>query len=201
MNTWKNAKNAFKEMRDLNIKELQNSKLPNHMDSFIKGVNQLETPIKSLLDIGCGAGIFYKVCLENFPLVKYTGIDYSSNAIQIAKSTFPKGTFKVQDFQNLTSEDAEEFDIIYLGALLDVLPNALNALTSILKHKFKIIVLGRVRLTTSDDYVKRYTAYDEIDTCMYFHNEEKLKALFTENKYSIKYFERFDTGATIIITC
>jgi len=181
INSWKN-KNVFKKQLDLNINELSNS-YPQHWLDFIKFIKQ-ENP-KTILDIGCGCGSYYELCNREFTDIKYTGIDYSLDAIELAKNKWNHNEFYVKDINELSSEYIKEFDIIHMGALLDVLPNGDEVLENILKLLPKKLLIGRMELTDKPSYYETYKAYDEIITYKYYHNKENLIYLCGKYDYII----------------
>lgn len=182
-NAWKDA-NVFDKQLKLN---LQQSKAidyyPNHWIDFLNLIQQINP--KNILDIGCGCGIFYKICKTHFENIKYTGIDYSEKAINIAKKQWKYDQFFVKNLFELDSVDIKDFDIIYLGAILDVMQNANEALEHILKLSCKNIIIGRIKITDKESYYKTYIAYDEIETCEFYHNAKEFIDLCTKYKYII----------------
>jgi len=98
--SWKNS-DIFKCQLDLNLKELSSkSKYPLHWLDFIKLVNKSNA--KTILDIGCGCGAYYKLCGMELKDLKYVGIDYSSEAIDLAKKQWGYNDFYVMAYNELT---------------------------------------------------------------------------------------------------
>lgn len=182
IDSWKNQ-NVFKKQLELNLLELSNN-YPQHWLDFIKFINT-EKP-KSILDIGCGCGSYYKLCNIEFPDIKYTGIDYSDDAIKLAKEKWIYNEFYVKDINDLTKEYINEFDLIHLGALLDVLPNSDEVLEHILTLSPKKIIIGRMELTNKPSYYDTYMAYNEITTYKYFHNKDNIIYLCDKYDYFIE---------------
>lgn len=182
IDSWKN-KNVFKKQLDLNVTELSNS-YPQHWLDFIKFIKQ-EKP-KSILDIGCGCGSYYELCNREFNDIKYTGIDYSLDAIDLAKMKWNYSEFYVKDINELSTEYINGFDLIHMGALLDVLPNGDEVLENILKLSPKKIIIGRMELTDKSSYYETYIAYNEITTYKYFHSKENIIYLCGKYGYIIE---------------
>ena len=63
IDAWKN-KHVFKEQLLLNEKELDGN-YPTHWSIFIKLYNSIKH--SSVLDIGCGAGVYYELFKRHFP--------------------------------------------------------------------------------------------------------------------------------------
>ena len=140
IDSWKN-KEVFQDQLALNEKELNH--YPDHWKSFVGIVSYIDPPPQSILDVGCGAGVFFEICRRHFPDIKYTGVDYAEEAIQLASSKWPNSEFYVKDYKDLIPGDAKKYDLLHTGALLDVLPNGDEALSFLLGLGFRYIILGR----------------------------------------------------------
>ena len=183
--TWKYS-NVFEKQLELNIKEL-NGKYPSHWDAFIKLLKQ-HNP-KSMLDVGCGCGAIYELCVRELPELDYHGVDYAESAIELAKKTWDKDRFSVKDCVSLKEADVVGYDLIHMGALLDVLPNGDEVLSHILSLAPTSVLIARMKLTEKESYYNTYKAYDEIITCEYYHNEANFYKLCEEHGYVISNIE------------
>lgn len=180
VNSWKDS-NVFQEQLSLNLKEL--NQYPQHWNDFLSLVFKFKNEITSILDIGCGCGTYYQLCKKELPNIEYTGIDYSPNAIGVAKQYWKYPHFYVKDFWSINNEYINKFDLIHCGALFDVLPNADHALKHLLSLKPKKVLIGRIKLTDGESYCIEYKAYNEIITYAYYHSSNYLDNLFKENNY------------------
>lgn len=171
VDSWKNA-DVFASQLALNEKELDN--YPAHWNLFLEAVSVLDPKPQTMLDIGCGVGTFHELCRRHYPTLKYTGADYSSDAIELAKNKWGGDHWDVRDYKDLTTEDAKKYDLLHAGALLDVLPNGDDALSFLLELGFKYLILGRVKFTRKGSHFIEYDAYDKIPTYAYSHNLESL---------------------------
>jgi len=183
INNWKN-KNVFIKQLELNKKEL-NGNYPNHWNSFINIINSID--LKScmkILDIGCGCGSYYELCRRHFKNLEYSGIDYSVEAIEIAKENWKYDNFFVKSFDEIDKTFIENYDIIHMGALLDILPNAEEALDFILKLGVKYVILSRVEISEQRE-CKTYMAYDEIITYKYRHAHDEIMKTIYINNYNV----------------
>jgi len=72
-----------------------------------------------------------------------------------------------------------------LGALLDVLPNGDEVLEHILSISPNNILIARMKLTDKESYYNTYEAYDEITTCVYYHNKTNFFRLCEEYGYDV----------------
>ena len=82
---WKSAE-VFKKQLALNLNQLESSEAyALHWKQCIALIKQFK-PL-NVLDLGCGCGAMSEVFLRELPDVKYTGMDYSKDAIELAKKT------------------------------------------------------------------------------------------------------------------
>mgnify|MGYP003135524552 CR=1 FL=1 len=95
VNEWKN-KEVFKSQLKLNEKELDN--YPIHWSEFLYAFNLIKPSPKTLLDIGCGVGVYYELCRRHHPEIEYCGVDYSKEAIQLAKNKWKGGSWSTKLF-------------------------------------------------------------------------------------------------------
>jgi len=179
--TWKHS-NVFEKQLKLNLKEL-NGVYPPHWYDFIDLVN-MNKP-NTLLDVGCGCGSIYELCRRELPHIKYHGIDYADKAIELAKKTWDRDIFSVKDCVYLTKEDVADYDLVHMGALLDVLPNGDEVLEHVLSLSPKSVLIARMKLTEKESYYNTYEAYGEITTCEYYHNRPNFVRLCEKYEYSI----------------
>jgi len=181
-NSWKASADAFDKQLAYNKMELNS--YPNHWHVFLWVLKNNKT--ESILDIGCGCGTFYQLCKEHFPRLRYTGIDYSQKAIDIARSEWSEKSFICCDYKTISKGLAKEYDMIHMGAFLDVMPNGDEVLCDILDLEPKSVLIGRVKLTDKESYYNTYTAYDEIETCEFYHNREFFLRQISTRGYSIQ---------------
>jgi len=183
INSWKNKK-VFEKQLELNKYEFNNV-YPPHWVDFINTIKLLD--ISNILDVGCGSGIYYKLCKKEIPNIKYFGIDYSSDAIDIAKKEYSEINFDVKSIDDLTEDYFDKFDLIHMGAVLDILPNGDEVLERILSLKPKKIFIGRIKFTHDPSHYTEYIAYDEIMTYEYKHNLLNFTNLSKKYNYNIKF--------------
>jgi trans-aconitate methyltransferase len=184
-NNWKN-KNVFLSQLELNKKQLKQN-YPEHWMIFLKYVSEIKPD--NILDVGCGCGIFYKLLNLHYPTIKYTGIDYSKDAIEIAKRQWEYQDFYEKDLWELNKIWINQFNLLYLGALLDILPNGDEALDFILSLEPKNILIGRMEITDENSGVKEeYMAYDLIKTYKYKHNWDNILNIVKTYNYEYSFY-------------
>lgn len=181
IDSWKN-RSVFERQKDLNKSELQN--YPIHWRGFISAMAMIEKK-DSLLDIGCGSGIFYALCKKEFPNLKYFGLDYSEEAIEISKKENNINCFEVKDVNDLDKNYVENFDVLLLNGLLAILPNGDEILKKILSLEVKNIIVCRIKLTNEPSHYEIYDAYNLIKTYEYYHNKNNFHKLLEEFNYSL----------------
>lgn len=180
---WDSA-SVFEDQLALNIKELSSEEsYPMHWHHFLHFVREIEA--KSILDLGCGCGAYYQLCKRYFPDLKYTGADFSQKAVDLAKKTWNYDGFIVKNLFELTSEEVRGYDVIHLGALLDVLENGDEGLRYLLSLNPKSVLIGRMELTDRESFSVNYKAYDKIDTVQFHHNTETVLSIAKTHNYSV----------------
>ena len=182
---WKYS-NVFEKQLVLNLKEL-NGNYPPHWNSFI--ILLKNNNPSSMLDVGCGCGAIYELCKRELPHLEYYGIDYSENAIELAKKTWSKDCFSVKDCVTLSEDYVSKYNLIHMGALLDILPNGDEVLEQILSISPNNVLIARMKLTDKESYYDTYVAYDEITTCEYYHNKTTFLKLCEKYGYDISNIE------------
>lgn len=83
-----------------------------HFKKYLKSKND----IKTVLEVGCGKGVYPIFNKELFDNLNYTGIDISDTAIDFCKQN-SKFTFFCDDFIKMNLE--KNFDLVYTHAVVD----------------------------------------------------------------------------------
>jgi ubiquinone/menaquinone biosynthesis C-methylase UbiE len=74
--------------------------------------------IKTILDYGCGQGIWIDALSDRFPGSGICGIDISDRAVELAKARHPRGNFSSFDGEVAPFED-NSFDLVYSYHVLE----------------------------------------------------------------------------------
>lgn len=167
--SWQVATKTFSEQAKLNSKELENEKsYPDHWKDCFDVVSRLKC--KTFLDIGCGAGGIFRLFKKSNLEIDYKGFDYSPEAIKIALEYGHIKNFFQYDFWQLNVNLITPFDLLYAGALFDVMPDGDKAIEYLLSLQPKWILIGRPRFTDKRSYNESYIAYDSVKTVKHYHN-------------------------------
>jgi predicted TPR repeat methyltransferase len=186
--SWKDNKNIFQEQLQLNLNELNNeNNYPQHWKDFLSIFKHIGTTGK-LLDIGCGCGAYYALLAKNVPSIDYNGMDYSENAIDIAKKQWNYSNFFVKDIWDLDKNFVRQYDIIHTSAVFDVMNNGDEALNFILGLDPKLFIISRISFTDKPSYCQTYKAYNQLDTYRYYHNQSNFINICNNHKYNIYQF-------------
>lgn len=146
---------------------------------FLEYLNS-NNEIQSVLEIGCGTGI-YPIKFRNYFQKKYTGIDISESAIEYCKQN-SKFNFIYGNF--LTLNIQEKFDLVFSHSVIDHIYNIDKFLKKIIK------------LTNGHAYITAYNGYHphlENHKMEYFKNDgyyiNELSVITLENTLS-KYLKK-----------
>ena len=82
IDSWKKSKSTFEQQLQRNIYELKDN-YPPHWKNFISVVKNSPN-VKRVVDIGCGVGVYCKLCEEL--KVDYIGYDYSKDAVHFSEN-------------------------------------------------------------------------------------------------------------------
>lgn len=187
--SWKDNKILFKKQLELNIQELlSKDKYPQHWTDLLFLLHSHFNKPTTLLDIGCGCGAYYKLLYDNFPSIFYAGIDFSSDAIELAIKHWNYPNFYTQNFWSLKKNYINYFDICHMGAVLDVMTNGDDALEFILDLSPKNLIISRMSFTQSESYYTTYLAYDTVPSSRYYHNIEVFKNICNKYNYNIHHY-------------
>jgi len=181
LNSWKN-KEVFEKQLALNLKELEGH-YPAHWGAFITFMTLLGSKVKTILDVGCGAGVYSEICRKHFPNIKYIGMDYSEEAIEVASRQWPGIDFRCKNYKDLTQDDLRRIDVLHACSLHNVLPDGDECLNFMLGLKAKYIILGKILTTNQASFYSTYMAYDLIPTYLYKHNYLSLYGIFKKHGY------------------
>jgi len=98
-----------------------------HMESSLKKAS-------SLLDIGCAKGELIYLMKEKFPHIKYTGLEYNQELIEIAQK---ESFLNTVNFVNGDARDFnlnQSFDIVLMSGVLSIFDDFSTVIQNMLNH-------------------------------------------------------------------
>jgi SAM-dependent methyltransferase len=157
--------------------------------------NHLEENIPfSLLDIGCGPGLFMKEISNRFPKAALCGVDEKPEMLEEAGTRVPEADL-IQGMvdEKFINSNNKKYDIIYAGFVFHELDNQINFLDGAKKHlinKGGLLITYDFVIVPIDTYIKAYAPFmskDEIiqrfpKPAKFAKND--IKFLFTETGWS-----------------
>jgi len=187
-----------------NTNDQWNANLYDSKHSFVSNygadVVELLSPKKGehILDLGCGTGDLAKTLYDLG--VNVTGIDYSANMIEQAKSKYPEISFHVQDVLNLPYHN--EFDAIFSNAVLHWVKQPKQALENIFKSlkkdgRFVAELGGKGNVQMITDEVRKQfdrlgLTFDEEVFPWYFPSVGEYTKLMEEVGFQVAFAYHFD---------
>lgn len=99
----------------------------------------------SILDFGCGTGLFCKYIADNFQNIKIDGIDISSQMVEKARMNCPDSTFYVGDISLI---NLPKYDIIISKDVfnhIENIPKTISKLNDLLNYNGMLIITNRER--------------------------------------------------------
>lgn len=194
INTWKNSYDAFEQQLQVNLSELNG--YPPHWVDFINFIDKIKHKIDRVVDVGCGAGIYYKICQNHFPDLDYIGYDYAPAAIALATEQWECDKFINKDYKEITENDLCSKDIIIDNALSNIMPDGDACIETLLNLKCSHIMLQRCQVSSEVSFNTVYEAYG-IKTYKFVHNRKNLFEMLGNHGYDILNFAG-DTSLNIL---
>lgn len=102
-------------------------------------------PQSSVLEVGCGTGYFSDIIGHYCPQMTYTGVDYSSTMVELARTRRPDRTFVPGDATDLPFP-SDSFDVIIDGAALIHIPSWQQALAEYARVAREAIILSSLTI-------------------------------------------------------
>ena len=98
----------------------------------------------SILDIGCGQGGLFKILDKKYKNIKYTGIDFNKNMIEIAKSENLKAKFYYLTKKNYVKFFKKKFDVVVIFGILHLNPNWQNIILNASRVSKRALIFDHI---------------------------------------------------------
>lgn len=161
----------------------------------LKGVGL--KPDSKVLEIGCGIGTVSGLIIKSIPRGKFTGVDISSESIEMAKKLYPgkNAEFLVNDMSNFSHPT--RFDFVVLPDVLEHIPveqhnNLFKVIANVTTHDAVILInipepncLNWIRKNHPDklQIIDQSLSMQDLLNNSYPHGFK----LFSMNSYSLQY--------------
>ena len=107
-----------------------------------EALNKHLSECKTLVDIGCGDGVYTNEIKKAFPDIEVEGFDPAKDAITIAQKNYPEIEFKVINIlQSDISQVTRKFDVGILRGVLHHLPDQKLAIHNALQIADTVVVM------------------------------------------------------------
>lgn len=175
---WKKASNKWYE-------EIHDSNYLLHED-FIKYFDKIKPNIKSVLEVGCGTGIYPIRHKELFKDLDYLGIDFSKTNVEYCKNN-SKFNFIDGDFIKMDVES--QFDLVFSHAVVDHVYDIDTFVTNLIKSCKKYAYINSYR-GYFPELEKHEMKWQDNDNCYYNNiSIKQIKKVLCKNGLTEKEFK------------
>ena len=137
---------------------------------------RISSPVKTVLEVGCGTGKFLRLLKESKPQLKFTGIDISHEAVKLAKENGVNCLeFSAEEF---AEKSKEQYDLILAFELLEHVFDPISLIKVLMKLLGKD---GNLYMT-----MPNYLSYDFLQIGDVYRNFFGPSHLNYYNPFSIK---------------
>lgn len=171
----------------------QYTKVKYQVQSYLNVVKLIsEVPVKKVLDIGCGTGIYTKI----FNDLGYDcrGIDFANSAIEKAKTQFPDCDFLQHDATNIQIHD--KFDMLFVSGFSPFNTTNFEATQQIIKQwsgslekEGVIFILGRT------DFSGKVSS-----SGWFYHTQDQIKAMFAHPDFFMTTYFAYPLFRYLVLT-
>ena len=147
----------------------------------------------SLLDVGCGPGVFAKMVLNHPVLssrIAYTGIDQSENALAYCRNTYD-GDCRFLQVNLQKDEMTERFDVISIHEVIEHLPHWNTVLPKIFALRPKVFILSTFAVIPAR--AKDRTLWKSDSAC--YTNSYAFEPLYQYLRSQTNYLQFADLGS------
>ena len=171
-----------RELVQKQLQQYKNGVAIDVFDVFVQSLKNLPTLSEgmTLLEVGCSSGFYCEVLdIAGLPLT-YSGCDYSSAFIDMARACYPNHTFTVEDATHLQRAD-QSVEIVISGCCLLHIPEYKQAVAETARVARSYAVFHRTPVVWGqEEKWYRKKAYG-VDTVEIHFNEPEFLALLQTN--------------------
>ncbi len=141
--------------------------------------------IKSLIEIGCGLGVFTNYLAENLPGVRISGMDVSDTAVRKAKETYQQVEFICGDIKKFSKDLASanvigggEYEAILFAEIMWYILEDLDEIIENISanHKGRYVIINQTFYKGQQKYGKEYfTTLNEMVNYLPWENLAKIE--------------------------
>lgn len=131
------------EMNSFLDKYKDNIDVTRHFGIFSQLVSIADEKNCPVLELGCGTGVISEYLPDN----KYVGADLKHIISGCAMRNYPDNLFRVCDIQTDDLKWINEYKVVVMSALIDVLHNPLQILNKVLLNAQKFVIIHRQEIT------------------------------------------------------
>jgi putative methyltransferase (TIGR04325 family) len=198
----------IKEIAAFKLKQAKTSPHQTFAEPIVQDILRLlsQIPLKraSLLDFGCGNGIYYYI-LSSHPSTadwEYTGADANPEFVRFCKANLPHLRYEELHADELLPFQDEEFDIILASGVIQCIRDYQAVLGELHRISKKYVVLARLPMWDSDSilllqHFKHRKDITEQHLALRVFNREKLESQLKKAGFKILNMER---GSETLIT-
>lgn len=160
-------------------------------DVFVLALQQTGLKNGSLLEVGCSSGYYAEVMSIKALPYSYTGCDYSSAFIELARKRYPNLAFVVGDTTQLAYAD-DTFDVVVSGCCILHVPEFDKAIAETARVARHWVIFHRTPVVTgmSNQYYRK-RAYG-VETIEIHFNEDELLRRFA--RHGLELVQNFTLG-------
>ena len=174
---------------------------------FLGAIDYIRTrePVEdwlTMLDVGCGVGMYSQIVDLFCPRIDYVGCDFSLHMVKLARERFPKSAFFVA---NARHPIQGWYDIILASSFVEVCGTEWRkVLANLLGSEVTWVILNRIRVrndpsqsTQVREYVTLYntTSWDVV------HNWPELEALAQEHGGTFVFAKAYQVEPETSLMC
>ncbi len=148
---------------------------------------------RTMLEIGCSSGYYSEVLQLRNIRCRYTGCDYSTDFIELARSTYPDSSFEQQNATDLRYND-RSFDIVISGCCILHIVDYPKAISESIRVSREFVIFHRTPVLAAGKtafFTKR--GYNQEMIEIHF-SEQELFRLFSLNGLAVVDVMTVSTG-------